>query len=53
MSHSQHQSEMEKLRRAMEKELSSGRYAHTLGVAYTAASLADRKSTRLNSSHMA
>lgn len=40
MSQSQHQSEMEKLRRAMEKELSAGRYTHTLGVAYTAASLA-------------
>lgn len=40
MSQSQHQSEMEKLRRAMEKELSTGRYTHTLGVAYTAASLA-------------
>ncbi len=40
MSQSHHQSEMEKLRRAMEKELSAGRYTHTLGVAYTAASLA-------------
>lgn len=40
MSQSHHQSEMEKLRRAMEKELSTGRYTHTLGVAYTAASLA-------------
>lgn len=40
MSQSHHQSEMEKLRRAMEKELSSGRYTHTLGVAYTAAALA-------------
>lgn len=40
MSQSHFQSEMEKLRRAMEKELSAGRYTHTLGVAYTAASLA-------------
>lgn len=40
MSQSHHQSETEKLRRAMEKELSAGRYTHTLGVAYTAASLA-------------
>lgn len=40
MSHSQHQSEMEKIRKAMEKELSTSRYTHTLGVAYTAASLA-------------
>lgn len=40
MSQSHFQSEMEKLRRAMEKELSTGRYTHTLGVAYTAASLA-------------
>lgn len=40
MSQSHHQSEMEKLRRAMEKELSAGRYTHTLGVAYTSASLA-------------
>lgn len=35
-----HQSELEKLRRAMEKELSAGRYTHTLGVSYTAAALA-------------
>lgn len=40
MSQSHHQTELEKLRRAMEKELSAGRYTHTLGVAYTAASLA-------------
>ncbi|MCX4338095.1 MAG: bis(5'-nucleosyl)-tetraphosphatase (symmetrical) YqeK [Lachnospiraceae bacterium] len=40
MSQSQHQSETEKLRRSMEKELSAGRYTHTLGVAYTAAALA-------------
>lgn len=40
MSQNHHQAEMEKLRRAMEKELSSSRYTHTLGVAYTAASLA-------------
>lgn len=40
MSQNHHQSEIEKLRRAMEKELSTGRYTHTLGVAYTAAALA-------------
>lgn len=40
MSHNHHQSDLEKLRRAMEKELSTGRYTHTLGVAYTAAALA-------------
>lgn len=40
MNQSHHQSEMDKLRRAMEKELSAGRYTHTLGVAYTAAALA-------------
>lgn len=40
MSQSHYQSELEKIRRAMEKELSAGRYIHTLGVSYTAASLA-------------
>ncbi|MDE6601881.1 MAG: bis(5'-nucleosyl)-tetraphosphatase (symmetrical) YqeK [Lachnospiraceae bacterium] len=40
MSHNHHQPDLEKLRRAMEKELSTGRYTHTLGVAYTAAALA-------------
>lgn len=40
MSQNHHPSELEKIRRAMEKELSAGRYIHTLGVAYTAASLA-------------
>lgn len=40
MSQSHHLSETEKIRRAMEKELSAGRYTHTLGVAYTASSLA-------------
>ena len=40
MSHSHHQSDLEKLRRAMEKELSASRYTHTLGVSYTAAALA-------------
>lgn len=40
MNQSHHQSELEKIRRAMEKELSAGRYIHTLGVSYTAASLA-------------
>lgn len=40
MSQNHHQPELEKLRRAMEKELSAGRYTHTLGVAYTAAALA-------------
>ena len=35
-----HLTETEKLRLAMEKELSSGRYIHTLGVAYTASCLA-------------
>ncbi|MDE5937845.1 MAG: bis(5'-nucleosyl)-tetraphosphatase (symmetrical) YqeK [Lachnospiraceae bacterium] len=40
MSHNHHQSDLEKLRRAMEKELSAGRYTHTLGVSYTAAALA-------------
>lgn len=40
MSQNHHQPEIEKLRRAMEKELSTGRYTHTLGVAYTAAALA-------------
>lgn len=33
-------SELKKLRKEMEKELSAKRYEHTLGVAYTAASLA-------------
>lgn len=40
MSHNHHQSDLEKLRRAMEKELSASRYTHTLGVSYTAAALA-------------
>lgn len=40
MSHNHHQSDLEKLRRAMEKELSAGRYTHTLDVSYTAAALA-------------
>ena len=40
MSHNHHQSDLHKLRRAMEKELSAGRYTHTLGVSYTAAALA-------------
>ncbi len=40
MSQNHHLSETEKLRRAMEKELSAGRYTHTLGVAYTASCLA-------------
>lgn len=40
MNQSHYQSELEKIRRAMEKELSAGRYIHTLGVSYTAASLA-------------
>lgn len=40
MSSKHHLSEQERLRKAMEKELSSGRYIHTLGVAYTASCLA-------------
>ena len=40
MSPKRNLTETEKLRQAMEKELSSGRYIHTLGVAYTASCLA-------------
>lgn len=40
MSPKHHLSEQERLRKAMEKELSSGRYIHTMGVAYTASCLA-------------
>lgn len=40
MSKSNYSPEIEKLRRAMEKELSTGRYTHTLGVAFTASCLA-------------
>lgn len=40
MSQKKYSPEIEKIRRAMEKELSAGRYIHTLGVAYTASCLA-------------
>lgn len=40
MSKNSYSPEIEKIRRAMEKELPAGRYTHTLGVAFTASCLA-------------
>ena len=41
--------DLKKIRKAMEKELDPKRYEHTLGVAYTAASLAMCYGADLNS----
>lgn len=45
--------DLKKIRKAMEKELDPKRYEHTLGVAYTAASLAMRYGADLNSALIA
>ena len=44
--------DLKKIRKAMEKELDPKRYEHTLGVAYTAASLAMCYGADLNSALM-
>ena len=45
--------DLKKIRKAMEKELDPKRYEHTLGVAYTAASLAMCYGANLNSALIA
>lgn len=45
--------DLKKIRKAMEKELDPKRYEHTLGVAYTAASLAMCYGADLNSALIA